>query len=119
MPPAAGHCKPARFEPLPSGANLSQDVAVLEIAFGQFEHRRIADGADLQASDIGAAEGSGGSGCARSDHIDRPHAEADEFRHRYQLVEGRTVDAEGMNVAADHVGEKPSGQHRLSCAKAK
>ena len=79
MPPAAGHYKPARFEPLPSGANLSQDVAVLEIAFGQFEHRRIADGADLQAPDIGAAEGGGGSSCARSDHIYQFHTEANEF----------------------------------------
>src|SRR5689334_4317252 len=57
VPPAPGQHKSARVEPLPSRANLAQDIAVFEIAFSEFEHGRVANRADLQPSDIGAAEG--------------------------------------------------------------
>ena len=56
VPPALGHHKSARFKPLPSRANLTQDIAIFEIALGEFEHGRVPDRADLQPSDIGAAE---------------------------------------------------------------
>jgi hypothetical protein len=39
-----------------SRASLAKDIAVFEIVLGEFEHGRIADPADLQPSDIGAAE---------------------------------------------------------------
>jgi len=103
---------------LPSCANLAKDIAVFEIAFGEFQHGCVADRADLQTSDIAAAERRCRRGCARSDCIDQRHSKAEEFRHRHQLVERRPLDAERVNVAADYVRKKPSGQHRLSRAKA-
>ena len=103
MPPASSHHKPASFEPLPSRANLAQDIAVFEIAFGEFQHRCVAGCSDRQPSDIGAAEGGGWSGSARADYIDQLHSEAEEFRHRHKLVESRPLDAERVNVAADDI----------------
>jgi hypothetical protein len=41
---------------LSSSASFAKDIAVFEIALGDFEHGCVADRADLQASDIGAAE---------------------------------------------------------------
>jgi len=76
VPPAPGHHKSARFEPLPSRASLAKDIAVFEIALGEFEYGRVADRADLQSSDIGAAERRCWGGCARPDCVDQLHSEA-------------------------------------------
>jgi len=46
------------------------------LALGGFRQRRIADRADVQPSDIGAAEGGCRGSGARSDHIDERHFEA-------------------------------------------
>ena len=71
MPPTPGYHKSARDEPLSSHPNLAQNIAVFEIAFGEFQHGRIVDRPDFQPSDIGAARGRCRGGCARSDYIDQ------------------------------------------------
>ena len=71
VPPAASYHKAARVESLPSRASFAKDIAVFEIALGEFEHGCVADRTDLQPSDIGAAERCCGGGCARSDYIDQ------------------------------------------------
>src|SRR5262252_7136966 len=65
MPPAPAHDQSARFEPLPSDANLAQNIAVFEFAFGKLKHGRIADCAGFQPADIGAAEGRCRGSCER------------------------------------------------------
>ena len=109
VPPAASHHKSARLEPLSPHASLAKDIAVFEIALGEFEYGRIAGRTDLQPSDIGAAERCCGGSRARSDHIDQLHSEAEKFRHCHQLIERRPLDAECVNVTADDVREKSSG----------
>src|SRR5215813_11355246 len=118
VPPASAHYKPARVEPLPSHPTLAHNIAVFELAFGEHEHGRIADGSDFQLSDIGAIESHRRGGCTRADDINELHSEAEEFRHRHQLVESRPVDAERMNIATDYVRLKPCREHRLGRAKA-
>ena len=102
MPPASAHHNPACYESLSSGANLAQNIAVVELTFGELEHTRIADRADFQASEVRVLERRAGAAVLAS-IIWILHSEAEEFRHRHQLVESRPVDAERVNVAADHV----------------
>ena len=117
-PEAAADDKAAQRKLLPPATGFAQHVAEFEIAFDDLQDRRIAGGADRQLADILAVERRRRGGRAGPDHRAEFHAERQEFRHRDQLVERRAVDAHGVHVAADDVGQKPGIQHHLGGAEA-
>ena len=98
-PRAMSRCRPTRASPRTSRYSKSPSGVRAR------SHRRPPD---FQPSDIGAAEGRCWGGSARPDHIDQLHSEAEEFRHRHQLVESRPLDAERVNITADDVRGNPA-----------
>ena len=52
FPQAARYDEPASLEPLPSAANLAENIAVLEIPLGEFEEGRIADSTNRASHDL-------------------------------------------------------------------
>src|ERR1700719_4128298 len=68
--------------------------------------------------EIGAAQCRGGRLRGGSDHRSELHPEHEKFRHRHQLVEWPSVDAQRMHVAADQIGQNPAFQLRFGGAEA-
>ena len=96
VPPLPCHHDSARIEPLPSHANLAQNISVFELpsASSSTSHRRP------PPSDVSAAKGGGQRDGAHADHIDQLHSEAEKFLHGRQLVKSRPFDTECVNVTA-------------------
>src|ERR1700756_3338450 len=106
-PPPPRHHNSARVEPLPSHANLAQNISIFELPFGELEHGRIADRPDFQPSDVSAAKGRVRRGGARADNIDQLHSEAKEFRHCDQLAKSGPLDPERVTATAEHTRKNP------------
>jgi hypothetical protein len=78
---------------------------------GRSQHRDVADGPDRQRAEIGPRDRLRWSLCCGAQDLDQRHAERQELRHADQNIEGRTVDAVEMHVAADDVGRPPLCEH--------
>src|SRR5204863_5677780 len=110
--PASADGDAVRLQSVFADQRLAHRVDIGEATLHQLEHGSVAGGADAQAAEVAAAERAGRR-CRR--HADRRwqrHAEADELRHGYEVVVGRAVDAEDMDVAADDVGQEAMLDHR-------
>src|SRR5262249_10267695 len=108
-PLAAGH-EARRLQPLLAGDDLADRIGILETAGREIEDRGIAGTAWLQRAEIRPAQGGGRRRRGATHDAGERHAEAEELRQGREEVEGRTTDAQLMDVAADHIGGKASGK---------
>jgi len=97
---------------------LAEDVAKLERALLDPEHRRIPDSADCKVAEIRPSDRRRRCGGAGAHDAREIEPERQKLRHRHQLVEGRAVDAERVDVAADHIGQEAGGEHAFGGAEA-
>ncbi len=99
---------------------LAHHVDVIEAAFVDREQRCVAGTAGLEGAEFGPLQGMGRVDGRGRHHIVEAHAEAQELRHRRDLLEGRPVDAQRMHVGGNGIGHEAVGEHgagRLECER--
>src|SRR5579863_5137230 len=115
---AADH-QAAGAKALAAFARFAEYIAVVEFTLGKLDDAGVTGRADTEMTDFLLADGRGRRNGRGADHVSERHPQRQQFRHRRDLVESRSVDAQRMHIAADDVGEKSGRQHRLGGAEAK
>src|SRR6266487_3044809 len=111
VPPPAGNHDAFTGDLAVARQVLADDIDIVEAPIVDRQNGRVSDAARLEASELRSLQcerridGRGG------DHIGKRHAEAEELRHGGDLVEGRAVDAERVNVGRNGVGQEAVGEH--------
>src|SRR5581483_1893429 len=89
------------------------DVVEGEAAFAQPEERDVGRAADPQRAELGTVHRPRGARGGALHDVVEAHPERQELGHRGGQVEHRPLDAHLVDVARDHVGRHPVGEHRL------
>jgi hypothetical protein len=91
-----------------------QHVGQREGAVFDAQDGGVARAAGRQVGEVGAVQ-QAGRGCGHgADDVGDGHAEGQELRHGDEVVIGRAVDAQHVNVGADDVGGEAGLQHFFS-----
>src|SRR6266508_2408976 len=80
---------------------LADDIDIVEAPILDRQNCRVSDAARLEAAELRSLQCECGMGGRGGDHTGKRHAEAEELRHCGDLVEGRAVDAERVNIGRD------------------
>ena len=98
MPPLSAQHDGLGQDPLVAGQHLAAHVDIVESALGDCEDGGVTERAGPQRAIFGPAYGRRRIYRAGGDDIVELHSKAKEFRQRRDLVEGRSVDAQRVDV---------------------
>src|SRR5262249_33359215 len=101
VPPSSGDHHRLRGDLAVAGQVLADDIDIVEAPVGDGKNRRVSDAARLEAAELGPLQRECGVDGRGGNHIGQRHAEAKKLRHGGDLVEGRSIDAERVNVGRD------------------
>src|SRR5882672_5378137 len=91
---------------------LADDVNVVELAILDRDEGGVSDTPRLEAAEFGTPQRLRRIDRRSRDHVGKRHAHAQELGHGGHLIEGWTVDAQGMDVRGDGVRIEAVSEHR-------
>src|SRR5689334_1090371 len=110
MPPSSGDYDPLACDLTLTHQALADDIDIVEPPIVDRQDGGVTNATRFETAELRTLQCKRGIYGRRGDHVGQWHAEAEELRHRGDLVEGRAVDAKRVNIGRDGVGPEPVGE---------